>query len=42
MTDATHEVLKEAAEHNVPNRVGAYIVAINRLIKAMKLRGMIH
>lgn len=42
IVNATHEVLKQATEHEVSLRVGSYLVALKRLTRAMKLRGMIH
>lgn len=36
---STYEVLETAKKHNVDNRTGAYIVAIGRLAKAIRLRG---
>jgi len=39
MTAAFHAVHKMAKEHNVHNRLGAYLVAVQRVAEAVKLRG---
>ncbi len=39
MTDAFHAVHKAAHKHGVNNREGAYLVAVNRVAEAVKLRG---
>jgi glutamate dehydrogenase len=39
METALHGVLTSAKEHNVMLRTGAYIVAMKRILEAMKLRG---
>ncbi|HQM38511.1 MAG TPA: hypothetical protein PLN64_06420, partial [Candidatus Bipolaricaulis anaerobius] len=39
MTKAFHAVHDAAKEHKVPNRVGAYLVAVERVAEAVKLRG---
>ncbi|MCD6321130.1 hypothetical protein J7L84_02660, partial [Candidatus Bipolaricaulota bacterium] len=41
MTAAFHAVHEAAKEHNVHNRLGAYIVAVKRVVEAMKLRGWV-
>ena len=41
MTKAFHAVINKAKEYNTHNRMGAYIIAIDRVITAMKLRGWI-
>ncbi|MDD5605968.1 MAG: Glu/Leu/Phe/Val dehydrogenase [Patescibacteria group bacterium] len=42
ITNSTHAVLSQATDNKVSLRVGAYLVAIKRLVNAMRLRGMIH
>lgn len=39
MDTALDGVLKSAAEHDVMLRTGAYIVAMQRILEAMKVRG---
>ncbi len=39
MTNAYHSVVDKAKEYNTYNRMGAYIISIDRVIEAMKLRG---
>lgn len=39
MNTATHGVLETAVKHAVPLRDAAYIVALKRLLEAMKVRG---
>jgi len=39
MTKAFHAVDAMSAKHNVNNRVAAYMVAVERVVEAMKLRG---
>ena len=39
MTQAFHAVLDMSESHNVYMRDAAYMVAIDRVVKAMKLRG---
>ena len=41
MTDAFHAVHKMAEKYHVNNRVAAYLVAVARVAKAMKLRGWV-
>ena len=41
MTKAYHETVEKAKEYNTHNRLGAYIIAVDRVINAMKLRGWI-
>ncbi|MCS7286890.1 MAG: Glu/Leu/Phe/Val dehydrogenase [Anaerolineae bacterium] len=41
MTKAFHSVHETARKYNVHNRLGAYIVAVSRVVEAMKLRGWI-
>ncbi|KAF1078109.1 Glutamate dehydrogenase [Methanogenium sp. MK-MG] len=41
MTKAYHEVLYASKNHNVNMRMGAYAVAVTRVVDAMKLRGWI-
>jgi len=41
MTKAFHAAINKAKEYNTHNRMGAYIIAIDRVITAMKLRGWI-
>ena len=41
MTKAFHDVYEMAKEHGVNNRIGAYMVAVSRVAKAMKLRGWV-
>ena len=41
MTDAFHAVNKMAEKYQVNNRVAAYLVAVARVAKAMKLRGWV-
>ena len=39
MEQSFDEVLSYAEEHHVNNRIAAYIVAIDRVARALKLRG---
>jgi glutamate dehydrogenase (NAD(P)+) len=39
MTTAFHAVHKAAKDHNVHNRLGAYLVSVQRVAEAVKLRG---
>ena len=39
MTTAFHAVHKMATERNVHNRLAAYLVAVNRVAEAVRLRG---
>jgi glutamate dehydrogenase (NAD(P)+) len=39
METNAEEVFKMAQKYNVHNRLGAYLLAIDRLAKAMRLRG---
>jgi len=39
MTSAFHAVHEMSKKHKVHNRVGAYLVAVNRVAEAMRLRG---
>ncbi len=39
MTAAFHAVHQMAQKHQVHNRVGAYLVAVNRVAEAVRLRG---
>jgi len=39
ITKAYHSVVNKAKEHNSNYRMGAYLIAIDRVINAMKLRG---
>ena len=41
MTSAFRSVHETAQEHNVNNRVAAYMVAVNRVAEAMQLRGWV-
>lgn len=41
MTAAFHAVHEAAKEHGVHNRLGAYLVAVRRVVEAMKLRGWV-
>ena len=41
MTKAYHETVEKAKEYNTHNRLGAYTIAVDRVINAMKLRGWI-
>jgi glutamate dehydrogenase (NAD(P)+) len=41
MTAAFHAVHDAAQEHNVHNRLAAYLVAVNRVAEAVKLRGWV-
>ncbi|MDG6222815.1 MAG: Glu/Leu/Phe/Val dehydrogenase [Candidatus Bathyarchaeota archaeon] len=41
MSKAYHEVLDSAKKYGVNMRQAAYVVAVNRVIEAMKIRGMI-
>ncbi len=41
MTAAFHAVHETAQRHGVHNRLGAYLVAVNRVAEAMKLRGWV-
>lgn len=42
MRSAFKEVVAAAEKYGVHMRVAAYIVALSRLIEAMKIRGIIH
>ena len=41
MTKAYRDTVNKAKEYNANNRMGAYIIAIQRVVNAMKLRGWI-
>lgn len=41
MTKAYRATVKKAEEHHTDNRMGAYMIAIERVVNAMKLRGWI-
>jgi glutamate dehydrogenase (NAD(P)+) len=41
MTKAFHSTIKKAKEFNTNNRMGAYMISIERVVNAMKLRGWI-
>jgi glutamate dehydrogenase (NAD(P)+) len=41
MTDAFHSVLNTSKEHGINMREAAYVVAVKRVVDAMKLRGWI-
>ena len=41
MIKAYNETVEKAKEYNTHNRMGAYIIAVDRVINAMKLRGWI-
>ncbi len=41
MTDAFHAVHQAAQNHKVHNRLAAYLVAVNRVAEAVKLRGWV-
>ena len=41
MVKAFHETHNMAKQHNVDNRVGAYMVAVQRVAEAMRLRGWV-
>jgi len=41
MTAAFHAVHETAQKHGVPNRMGAYVVAVSRVAEACKLRGWV-
>ena len=41
MTKAYHETVEKAKEYDTHNRLGAYIIAVDRVINAMALRGWI-
>ncbi|MHA2132215.1 MAG: Glu/Leu/Phe/Val family dehydrogenase, partial [Promethearchaeota archaeon] len=41
MNKAYHATIKKTKEHDTHNRMGAYLIAIDRVIDAMKLRGWI-
>jgi len=41
MTAAFHAVHDTAQEHNIKNRMGAYVVAVGRVAEACKLRGWV-
>jgi glutamate dehydrogenase (NAD(P)+) len=40
MVDSFYDVLKYAREHNVENRTAAYMLALDRVAFAIKLRGL--
>jgi glutamate dehydrogenase (NAD(P)+) len=40
MENAFDQVVKYAATHKVNNRIAAYMVAIDRVANALKLRGI--
>ncbi len=39
MTKAYHSTLDQAKKYNTYNRMGVYMISIERVIDAMKLRG---
>ena len=39
MEQSFDQVVRYAAEHGVNNRIAAYILAIDRVARALKLRG---
>jgi glutamate dehydrogenase (NAD(P)+) len=41
MVQAFHETHNMAKENNVDNRIGAYMVSVQRVAEAMKLRGWV-
>ena len=41
VTPAFHAVHKAAQEHGVHNRLGAYLVAVQRVAEAVRLRGWV-
>lgn len=41
MTKAFHDVIRMASSKNVDNRVGAYLVSVNRVAEAVRLRGWV-
>jgi len=41
MTKAYHETVEKAKEYNTHNRLGAYTIAVDRVLNAMELRGWI-
>jgi glutamate dehydrogenase/leucine dehydrogenase len=41
MVTAFYETHEMAKEHNVDNRIGAYLVSIARVAEAMQLRGWV-
>jgi len=41
MTKAFHDVIRMAASKKVDNRVGAYLVSVNRVAEAVRLRGWV-
>ncbi len=41
MVKAFHETHDMAKPHNVDNRIGAYMVSVQRVAEAMKLRGWV-
>ncbi len=41
MTKAFHAVHETSRKYNVHNRLGAYLVAVSRVVEAMKLRGWV-
>jgi glutamate dehydrogenase (NAD(P)+) len=41
MTNAYHSTIDQARNYNTHNRMGAYMIALERVIDAMKLRGWI-
>ncbi len=40
MVNAFHDVLHASQEYNVPMRIAAFIVGINRVAQAAELRGL--
>jgi glutamate dehydrogenase (NAD(P)+) len=40
MDEAFKNVYKTAARYNVPLRIGAYILAIDKVAKTLKIRGI--
>jgi glutamate dehydrogenase (NAD(P)+) len=41
MTKAYHEVLDTSNKHKINMRQAAYVVAVERVVEAMKLRGWV-
>ncbi|MGB5911723.1 MAG: Glu/Leu/Phe/Val dehydrogenase [Promethearchaeia archaeon] len=41
MTNAYHSTIEHAKQYNTHNRMGAYMISIDRVIEAMRLRGWI-
>jgi glutamate dehydrogenase (NAD(P)+) len=41
LTKASHDVFEAAKRYKVDNRMGAYVVAVERVAQAVRLRGIV-